>query len=97
MTLTVTTMDFATGMTPMWVSLVTWALGLVYLIYHAVLSTDLHANARVRNEGYDVEGTAGVDLRARAHRDCGLSRAAGEPRARTVAPFEAEHVPRLRD
>ncbi len=31
------------------------AFGLLYLIYHGVLSTALYANARVRNEGYDVE------------------------------------------
>ena len=53
--LAVTTTDNATGATPIWVSLVSSAIGLIYLLYHAVLSSALYANTRVRNEGYDVE------------------------------------------
>jgi hypothetical protein len=53
--LTMSVMDPATGTTPLWLSPITWSLAFLYLAYHAVVSSALYANARVRNEGYDVE------------------------------------------
>jgi hypothetical protein len=47
--------DSQTSHGPIWMSLVSWAFAVVYLPYHGVLSSALYANARVRNEGYDVE------------------------------------------
>lgn len=48
-------LDDTTSELPIWFSFATWAFTMFYLLYHAVLSTALYANARVRNEGYDVE------------------------------------------
>jgi hypothetical protein len=47
--------DDTTSELPLWFSLASWAFTMFYLLYHATLSTALYANARVRNEGYDVE------------------------------------------
>lgn len=52
---TVTYTDMQTGHQPFWLSAASWAFALVYLPYHGVLSSALYANARLRNEGYDVE------------------------------------------
>jgi hypothetical protein len=51
-----TTMDRATGVTPTWVSLLSLAIGLLYLLYHAVLSAALYANARVRTKATTSKG-----------------------------------------
>jgi hypothetical protein len=40
---------------PLWLSAAGWVFTLVYLPYHGVLSSALYANARLRNEGYDLE------------------------------------------
>jgi hypothetical protein len=48
-------MDETTSELPIWFSFASWAFTMFYLLYHAVLSAALYANARVRNEGYDVE------------------------------------------
>jgi hypothetical protein len=47
--------DDTTSELPVWFSFASWTLTLFYLLYHAVLSAALYANARVRSEGYDVE------------------------------------------
>jgi hypothetical protein len=47
--------DSQTGHQPLWLSAAGWAFSLVYLPYHGVLSSALYANARIRNEGYDLE------------------------------------------
>jgi hypothetical protein len=47
--------DEATSELPIWFSFASWAFTMLYLLYHATLSAALYANARVRNEGYDVE------------------------------------------
>lgn len=54
-TLAIAAMDEVTSELPIWFTFLGSAFGLLYLIYHGVLSTALYANARVRNEGYDVE------------------------------------------
>ena len=53
--LAIAAMDEVTSELPIWFTFFGSAFGLLYLIYHGVLSTALYANARVRNEGYDVE------------------------------------------
>ena len=47
--------DSRTGHQPFWLSAVSWVFAFVYLPYHGVLSSALYANARLRNEGYDLE------------------------------------------
>jgi hypothetical protein len=47
--------DDTTQHLPLWYSFVSWLWSVLYLLYHATLSAALYANARVRNEGYDLE------------------------------------------
>ena len=51
---TLAVMDSTTGQVPIWVSILSWLLGVLYLPFHAALLTVLYANARARSEGYTV-------------------------------------------
>jgi hypothetical protein len=48
-------MDETDPQLPLWFSVINWVWTMLYLLFHATLSAALYANARVRNEGYDVE------------------------------------------
>jgi hypothetical protein len=53
--LTMSVTDSQTGHQPFWLTATSWVFAFIYLPYHGVLSSALYANARLRNEGYDLE------------------------------------------